>query len=124
MAEAPLSATMMHEAAPWWKNGARALFSSEYGARDRLLPRWIFLRALGVIYFSAFYSLILQVRGLIGVNGILPARQYLEAIAQNASGFERYWYAPSLYWLSSSTGFIVALCWIGLIASLLLVLNL
>ena len=38
--------------------------------RTHLLPRWIFLRALGVIYFSAFYSLIFQIRGLIGPQGI------------------------------------------------------
>jgi len=43
-----------------------------------LWPRWIFLRALGVIYFSAFYSLLFQIRGMIGRNGILPAADYLE----------------------------------------------
>jgi hypothetical protein len=26
-----------------------------------LWPRWIFLRALGLIYFSAFYSLLFQI---------------------------------------------------------------
>lgn len=40
-----------------------------------LWPRWLFLRALGLIYFSAFYSLIFQIRGLIGPNGILPGRR-------------------------------------------------
>ena len=38
-----------------------------------LWPRWIFLRALGLIYFSAFYSLVFQIKGLIGPNGLLPA---------------------------------------------------
>ena len=38
-----------------------------------LWPRWIFLRCLGVIFFSAFYSLVFQIRGLIGPRGILPA---------------------------------------------------
>ncbi len=109
---------------PWWKNVFRILFSSAYGAADRLLPRWIFLRALGLIYFSAFYSLLSQVRGLVGTDGILPAQQYLHAIAQNASGIERLWYAPSLYWISSSSAAILAFCWIGLIASVLVVFNL
>ena len=51
----------------------RRLFDSEQGDSQRLVPRWIFLRALGLIYFSAFYSLVFQIRGLIGPNGILPA---------------------------------------------------
>ena len=32
----------------------RWVFDSEHGAVDRLLPRWLFLRALGLIYYSAF----------------------------------------------------------------------
>ncbi|MGH9445968.1 MAG: hypothetical protein ACRD3O_09595, partial [Terriglobia bacterium] len=44
-----------------------------------LWPRWIFLRALGLIFFSAFYSLDFQIVGLIGPRGILPAHRYLEA---------------------------------------------
>ncbi len=52
------------------------------GLRGRLAPRWIFLRALAAIYFSAFYSLLFQIKGLIGPEGILPAQQYLAAVAQ------------------------------------------
>ena len=44
----------------------RWLFSSAEGPTDRHLPRWLFLRALGLIYFSAFVSLVFQIRGLIG----------------------------------------------------------
>jgi hypothetical protein len=39
---------------------------SEPSAADRLIPRWLFLRALACIYFSAFFSLAFQIRGLIG----------------------------------------------------------
>jgi len=38
-----------------------------------LWSRWVFLRALGLFYFSAFYSLLFQIKGLIGPSGILPA---------------------------------------------------
>ncbi len=60
-----------------WAPGSiiRWLFDSEYGLRDRLIPRWLFLRALGLIYFSAFYSLVFQIRGLIGADGILPVER-------------------------------------------------
>ena len=101
----------------------RRLFSSECGASDRLIPRWIFLRTLGLIYFSAFYSLLFQIRGLIGPQGILPAGEYLQAVAQSGVAHVRFWYAPSLLWISSSSGMLMTLCWIGVIASLLLVLN-
>ncbi len=50
----------------WVPAAIRWLFDSEHGAFNRLIPRWLFLRALGCIYFSAFFSLIFQIRGLIG----------------------------------------------------------
>jgi hypothetical protein len=106
-----------------WRTGFRTLFASQAGASDRLIPRWIFLRALGLIYFSAFYSLVFQIQGLIGPNGILPAGRYLQMIAQSTAGLARFWDAPSLLWISSSSQALLALCWIGMIASLLLVLN-
>ena len=38
------------------------------GRRAFVGARWIFLRALGAIFFSAFYSLFFQIRGLIGYS--------------------------------------------------------
>ncbi len=72
-----------------------ALFSSEQGAADRLIPRWIVLRALGLIYCSAFVSLLFQIRGLMGPAGILPAGRYLAAVAQSFGPGVRLWFAPS-----------------------------
>jgi lipase maturation factor 1 len=101
----------------------RWLFDSRYGPRGRLIPRWIFLRALAAIYFSAFYSLLFQINGLIGPEGVLPAQKYLSAIA-GALGPLRYWYAPSLFWISSSATMLMTVTWIGLIASVIGFLNL
>ena len=101
----------------------RWLFDGRRGPRGRVVPRWIFLRALGLIYFSAFYSLLFQIKGLIGPDGILPAQQYLAAIAQQV-GLERYWYAPSLYWISASSMALMAITWIGLAASIAAFCNL
>ncbi|MHB1673448.1 MAG: lipase maturation factor family protein [Acidobacteriaceae bacterium] len=100
----------------------RRWFDSEQGVPDRHISRWIFLRALGLIYFSAFYSLIFQVRGLIGPRGILPAGQYLSAVAAGL-GPLRFWYAPTLLWLSSSSHMLMAICWVGIVASLLVAAN-
>jgi hypothetical protein len=100
----------------------RWLFDPDHGARDRLLPRWLFLRVLGVIYFSAFFSLIFQIRGLLGSNGILPATEYLRAVT-NSVGFARFWYAPTLLWFSSSNHALTVIVWTGLLASVLLTIN-
>jgi hypothetical protein len=97
------------------------LFVSPQDRSHHLIARWLFLRALGLIYFSAFLSLLFQVRGLIGPRGILPAGEYLQTLS--SLGVVRFWYAPSLLWISSSDGTLMALCWIGLIGSLILVLN-
>ncbi len=88
-----------------------------------LLPRWLFLRAIGLIYFSAFYSLIFQIKGLIGPNGILPAGELLHAVPQYFPGLARFWYAPTLLWFSTSNRALEIICWAGLIASILVVLN-
>jgi len=94
------------------------------GPSGHTLSRWLFLRALGAIYFSAFYSLVFQIRGLLGPNGLLPAGSFLQEVAKVMPGTSRFWYAPTLLWLASNNGELVALCWIGMIAALLLVLNL
>ena len=100
----------------------RWLFDPQHGDRNRLLPRWLFLRALGLIYFSAFYSLLFQIRGLIGQNGILPASEYLRAV-NNSFGFARFWYAPTLLWFSAANHMSMVIVWAGLLASVLLTIN-
>src|SRR5207248_1568827 len=101
----------------------RWLFDLEHGASDRLISRWIFLRALGLIYFSAFLSLVFQIRGLIGPQGILPANNYLQAVGRSLGHLARLLFAPTLLWFSSSSHMLLGLCWMGMFASLLLVLN-
>ena len=88
-----------------------------------MVPRWLFLRALGCIYFSAFFSLVFQIRGLIGPEGILPANEYLQAVGRSLGYSRGFWFAPTLLWLSSGPHMLIALCWVGMIASLLLVVN-
>ena len=46
--------------------------------------RWLFLRALALVYGIAFLSLAVQVRGLIGSHGVLPAQEFLAAVAPRA----------------------------------------
>lgn len=104
--------------------GARPVgtFEAPKTRSTHLWARWIFLRALGLIYFSAFYSLLFQAKGLIGPNGILPASDYLQAVSAALHG-ARFWFAPSLLWFGASDRALMLLCWAGIIASILLVLN-
>lgn len=104
--------------------GFRWLFSSGSGSGNRLITRWIVLRALGLIYFSAFFSLLFQARGMIGPKGILPADRYLESLSRSLGPATRIWFAPTLLWLSSGSHMLLALCWIGMAAGVLAALNL
>ncbi len=100
----------------------RRWFDPEQGVSDHQISRWIFLRTLGLIYFSAFYSLFFQIRGLNGPLGILPASEYLAEVASGL-GPLRFWFAPTLLWFSSGPHMLMGLCWAGIVASLLLVAN-
>src|SRR5579862_9465016 len=92
-------------------------------APEMIWPRWIFLRALGVIFGSAFYSLLFQIHGLIGPNGILPATAYLDALRASAPGIVHLWAAPTLLWLGAGDRALNVLVWSGLAASILLTIN-
>jgi hypothetical protein len=108
----------------WLRSAIVWLFGWQRGGLGRLIPRWLFLRALAVIYFSAFFSLVFQIHGLIGPAGILPADSYLQAVAQSFGPWKRLWFAPTLLWWSSGPHMLSALCWVGMLASVLLLLNL
>jgi hypothetical protein len=85
------------------------------------LVRWLFLRALGLTYLVAFVSLLVQVRGLIGSRGILPAgalmdaaRAYFDAASL---GIDRYRVLPTLGWISASDLSLVVQCAGGAVAA-------
>ena len=107
-----------------WEPVSRSpLASLTAPASGYLWPRWIFLRALGLIFFSAFYSLAFQIHGLIGERGILPANAYLTAIRGAVPGIKRLWYAPSLLWFGSSDRALTIVVAAGIGCSLLVVVN-
>jgi predicted DCC family thiol-disulfide oxidoreductase YuxK len=92
----------------------------------RDLVRWVFLRSLGLVYLVAFVSLWVQIIGLVGSNGILPASSAMESMRQGADaqhlGLERYHLVPTLCWFNASDGFLKFQCAAGVaLAALLLV---
>ena len=88
-----------------------------------LWPRWLFLRALGLIFLSAFYSLAFQIHGLVGERGILPAGEYLYALRAATGVAQRIWLAPTLFWLGAGDGALWMVIAAGLLCSLLLTAN-
>src|SRR3954464_3839530 len=86
-----------------------------------LWARWLFLRALGLIFFSAFYSLAFQIHGLIGEKGILPAGLYLGTLAANLGAVTRVWAAPSLFWFGAGDRALTVVVAAGIVASIPLV---
>ena len=94
------------------------------GKTTHLLPRWIVLRALGLIYFSAFYSYLFQIKGLIGPQGILPAGEFLPRVKEVLGSVQGVWYAPTLLWFGSSDRALMIVCWLGIAASITVIFNL
>jgi hypothetical protein len=88
-----------------------------------LWSRWLFLRALGLIFLSAFYSLAGQIHGLIGERGILPAGAYLHQVRDALGAARAVWFAPTLLWLNASEAALTAVVLAGLVASAFLVVN-
>src|SRR5215813_5819037 len=113
------------EAAATEANGSsqKAGWRSWLGRGEALWPRWIWLRTLGLIFLSAFYSLAFQITGLIGPRGILPAGEYLGEVHRVFGMPKALWFAPTLFWISSTNAALLAVTLLGAAASLLLVLN-
>ncbi len=76
------------------------------------LTQWIFIRALAMIYAIAFGSLIGQIRGLIGTNGISPVAEFLKQVS--------FFDVPSVFWMNASDPALVFVCWAGVAMAALL----
>jgi hypothetical protein len=99
----------------WWER-------AEAAAANHSVGTWLFLRALGLIYALAFLSLAVQVKGLAGRGGILPAREFLQQV-RGQSGKRSFFEVPTLCWLNSSDAFLQALCWSGAALGILIALG-
>ena len=63
--------------------------------------RVVFLRALSFIYFVAFAVALNQNKELIGDDGLLPVKLFLQRIKAQISGRgERFLAAPTVLWLA------------------------
>jgi lipase maturation factor 1 len=104
---------------------SRSIQGSEMpgGSITFVRSRWLFLRLLAVVYFIAFLSLAVQITGLVGEQGILPAGEFLRR-AHEVYGSQAYRLWPTLVWFSQRDAFLSILCWGGALTSLALIAGL
>ena len=87
-------------------------------AQQQFLP-WLFPRLMGFVYLVAFLSLLVQLRGLYGSQGILPIASYLEELKEGL-GRSAYRLCPTLFWLKSGDAALTGACGLGVALSVLL----
>ena len=86
------------------------------------VTRWLFLRLLGVVYLIAFVSLAVQVAGLIGPNGLLPAHAFLDSV-HSLYGSRAYRLLPTVFWLGAGTTALGLVAWSGAGLAVLLIVG-
>ncbi len=97
-------------------------YTGDYDSGHRI-PRWVFMRLLGIVYFLAIASFWSQAMGLIGESGIIPAQT---TQAQFEAGLENGRYDswmdwPTLfYFLEGTDNTIHSLCFFGVLLSIAL----
>ncbi len=86
------------------------------------ISTWLFLRLLGVVYLLAFISYWVQLSGLNGAKGILPAAEFFDRVREilGDAGFLQF---PSVCWLGAGDTALYAWCGAGIFAALVLIIG-
>ncbi len=106
---------------PAWRF-TRALWGSTVRLSTYNIAAEVFSRSLALIYLIAFVSFGLQVRGLIGAEGILPAREFLNAVHRSL-GSAGIWRLPTLFWWGNADLTLLSITWGGVALSLVSLLT-
>jgi len=100
------------------------MWSRVTSTSDYWLTRFVVLRLLGFIYLFAFLTLVYQGIPLIGENGLLPAENFLEFYGSRFdSRFDAFVSLPTLFWFHISDGLILALAWVGVVLSSVIIIG-
>ena len=105
---------------PLFSRLTRLLWGADVQAPQFGSSSWLFLRLLGVVNLIAFLSFWVQLGGLVGPRGIMPAQAYLDAVHRQL-GFARFWALPTLCWFFGGGVFLHVLCAAGVVLSLALI---
>jgi hypothetical protein len=88
------------------------------------LTRFVFLRALGAVYFFAFLIAAFQAVPLIGEKGLLPANVFLNSFVDvNQNRLEEFISWPTLFWFHLSDSFLQVMAWLGVGLSFLIAIG-
>jgi hypothetical protein len=83
---------------------------------------WLFIRLLGLTYACAFLSYWVQIDGLIGSEGVLPAKDLMRYLHANRAA-DGWFSFPTLSWWWVSDFALNAQCLLGAAISLLVILG-
>jgi predicted DCC family thiol-disulfide oxidoreductase YuxK len=105
-----------------FSRGTQLLWGADVRVPTFAISSWLFLRLLGVVYLLAFASYWVQLRGLNGAKGILPAPEFFDRVREilGDAGFLQF---PSICWLGAGDTALYAWCGAGIIASLALIVG-
>jgi lipase maturation factor 1 len=120
LCEAAYRTIATHRSTGYWVT--RLLWGIPVRTESYTVTSWLFLRLLGAIFLAAFVSFGVQAPGLIGSHGILPAREFLDAVHESL-GPSAYWRVPTLLWLNGSDASLRTVWIVGVGLSLLLLLG-
>ena len=100
-------------------------FAGTGGNATYLWPRWLVLRAVGIVYLYVFAGILREGQALVGPQGIAPLGEFFTKLHETfPNAFVAFIRAPSLFWLGTSGGMVSFLAWAGFIAAVALVFNL
>jgi hypothetical protein len=80
------------------------------------LSAWILSKGIAFCYIIAFLSLLPQIMGLYGKNGILSIRKFMLVLLEQ-TGPQRYYELPTVFWIRSSDFFLNTIAVVGLFSS-------
>src|ERR1700677_816356 len=101
----------------------RLFFDRRGDAPTYFVARWVFMRLLGVIYLVAFISLLMQIGGLSGRHGIIPAEAVLRTFKEDSPDAVRYWRFPTICWYGAGDEFLKSMCYAGAVVSFGVILD-
>lgn len=107
------------QVASWF---SRALWGDDVRRPRYQAARRGFLRTLGLCFLFAFISLWMQLDGLLGSQGLLPAGEMMEQ--GRSSPQVSVWQMPTLLWWGAPDAALHALCAAGTLAAVLLTFGL
>ena len=82
----------------------------------------LFLRLLALIYLAAFYSASCEITGLVGTEGILPAGEYLDHLADRF-GPVAWLRFPTLFWFDHGDTTLLVASYLGMLFAVLLLIG-